>query len=120
MRSCEPIFAGGTARPNAVFKRLVTFAGIQEKINVETGIVKEWSLVDLRKTYATYYHEQMSESSIEVLAHSVDGVTYRHYAHREPLALKAITTISQPSAFMALPHGIEEECPCCQWKFAGE
>lgn len=61
-----------------------------------------------------------AESAIEVLGHSVDGVTYRHYAHRDPLAFKAITTMPQPSAFMALPRGIEGECPCCRRKFAGE
>ena len=66
------------------------------------------------------YDEHMPESSIEILGHSVSGVTYRHYAHRDPLAFKAIMTIPQPSAFMALPRGIEGECPCCRRKFAGE
>ncbi|MCS7471331.1 hypothetical protein NZK35_32150 [Stieleria sp. ICT_E10.1] len=116
----EPIFSGGTARPNAVFKQLVALAGIRDKIDIETGIVQDWSLKDLRKTCATFYDEHMPESSIEILGHSVDGVTYRHYAHRDPLAFKAITTIPQPSAFMALPHGIEGECPCCRRKFGGE
>ncbi|NOY40361.1 MAG: hypothetical protein GXP26_00805 [Planctomycetes bacterium] len=45
---------------------------------------------DLRKTCATYYDEHMPESSIEILGHSVSGVTYRHYVHRAPLAFKAI------------------------------
>ncbi|EMI16560.1 hypothetical protein RMSM_06516 [Rhodopirellula maiorica SM1] len=114
----EPIFFGGTARPNAVFKRLIALAGIRNKVDIETGIAKDWLLKDLRKTCATYYDEHMPESSIEILGHSVSGVTYRHYAHRDPLAFKAIMTIPQPSAFMALPQGIEDECPCCRRKFA--
>ena len=36
-----------------------------------------WVLKDLRKTCATYYDEHMPESSIEILGHSVSGVTYR-------------------------------------------
>lgn len=116
----EPIFAGGTARPNSVFKRLIALAGIRDKVDVETGVAKDWLLKDLRKTCATYYDEHMPESSIEILGHSVSGVTYRHYAHRDPLAFKAIMTIPQPSAFMALPHGIEGECPCCRRRFVGE
>jgi len=38
----------------------------------------------------------------------MSGFTYRHYAHHDPLAIKAIMTIPQPSAFkglhMALGH----------------
>jgi len=116
----EPIFAGCTARPNANFKRLITLAGIRDKVDVETGVAKDWLLIDLRKTCATYYDEHMPESSIEILGHSVSGVTYSYYAHRDPLAFKAIMTIAQPSAFMGLPHGIDGECPCCRQRFAGE
>ncbi len=110
---------GGTARPNAVFKRLNALAGIRDKVDIETGVANDWLLQDLRKTCATYYDEHMPESSIEILGHSVSGVTYRHFAHRAPLAFKAIMTIPQRSAFMALPQGIEGECPCCRRKFAG-
>jgi triacylglycerol esterase/lipase EstA (alpha/beta hydrolase family) len=60
---------------------------------------------DLRKTCATYYDEHMPEWSIEILGHSVGGITYRHYAHRAPLAFKAIMTISQPSAIHSLVKG---------------
>ncbi len=115
----EPVFVGGTARPNAVFKRLIALAGICDKVDIETGVAKDWLLKDLRKTCATNYDERMPLSSIEILRHSVSGVTYRHYAHRDPLAFKAIMTIPQPSAFMALPQRIEGECPCCRRKFAG-
>ena len=31
----------------------------------------------------------MPESSIEILGHSVGGVTYRHYAHRDPLGVQS-------------------------------
>ena len=49
----------------------------------------------------------MPESSIEILGHSVAGVTYRHYAHRAPLAFRAIMTLPQPSAFAAMVNGFD-------------
>ena len=61
----------------------------------------------LRKTCVTYYDEHVPESSVEILGHSAGGVTYRHYAHRAPLAFKAIMTIPQPSAFSALAIGVD-------------
>lgn len=48
----------------------------------------------------------------------VGGIIYRHYAHRAPLAFKAIMTIPQPSAFMSLVRGFESQCPCCRRAFA--
>jgi hypothetical protein len=42
------------------------------------------------QTCATYYDEHLPESSIEILGHSVGGITYRHYAHRAPLAFKSV------------------------------
>jgi hypothetical protein len=55
--------------------------------NVETGREEPWELKDLRKSYATYHDEHVPESSVEILGHAVSGITYRHYAHRAPLAL---------------------------------
>ncbi len=49
------------------------------------------------KTCATYHDEHVPESSIEILGHSVRGITYRHYAHRAPLAFKAKMTLPQPT-----------------------
>lgn len=92
-------------------------ANIKPKRNVESGAEQPWLLKDLRKTCATHYDQHLPESSIEILGHSVGGVTYRHYAHRDPLAFKAITTIPQPSAFLSLVKGIDGECPCCRRKF---
>jgi hypothetical protein len=69
-------------------------------------------LKDLRKTAATYYDEHVPESSIEILGHSVAGVTYRHYAHRAALAFRAIMTPPQPSAFAAMAKGFDGHCPC--------
>ena len=57
-------------------------------------------------------------TSIEILGHSVGGVTYRHYAHRDPLAFRAIMTIPQPSAFSAMVNGFDGQCPCCRRQFA--
>jgi hypothetical protein len=51
----------------------------------------------------------MPESSIEILSHSVGGVTYRHYAHRDPLAFKAIMSLPQPTAFNAVLQGFDGE-----------
>jgi hypothetical protein len=75
-------------------------------------------LKDLRKTCATYYDEHVPESSIEILRHSVGGITYRHYAHRAPPAYKAIMTLPQPTAFSALIKWSDGECPCCRRRFA--
>ena len=93
-------------------------AGIRPRTNAETGVEEPWELKDLRKTCATYYDEHLPESSVEILGHSVGGITYRHYAHRAPLAFKAIMTLPQPTAFSALIHGHDGECPCCRRPFA--
>jgi integrase len=113
----QPVFHCGSSRPNAQFQRLCALAGVKPKQDVETGEEKQWILKDLRKTCATYYDEHMPESSIEILGHSVGGVTYRHYAHRDPLAFKAIMSLPQPTAFTALVHGFDGECPCCRRRF---
>lgn len=113
----DPVFQGGSARPNVRFQTLCQLAGIKPKSNTETGAEESWELKDLRKTCATYYDEHVPESSIEILGHSVGGVTYRHYAHRAPLAFRAITTLPQPSAFSALINGYDGDCPCCRRPF---
>ncbi len=92
----QPVFHCGSSRPNEQFQRLCTLAGVKPKRDIETGDEKSWVLKDLRKTCATYYDAHMPESSIEILGHSVGGVTYRHYAHCDPLAFKAIMSRSQP------------------------
>jgi integrase len=111
----DPVFLGGGVRPNARFRELCRLAGINPKTNVQTGEEEPWVLKDLRKTCATYYDEHVPESSIEILGHSVGGITYRHYAHRTPLAFKAIP---QPTAFSALQKGFDGQCPCCRRHFA--
>lgn len=113
----EPIFTGGGCRPNLRFRDLCQLAGIKPKTNIETGNDELWELKDLRKTCATYYDEHVPESSIEILGHSVGGVTYRHYAHRAPLAFKAIMTLPQPSSFASMVRGFDGECPCCRRTF---
>ena len=90
---------------------------IRPKLDIETGQQVPWHVKDLRKTCATYYDEHIPESSIEILGHAVGGITYRHYAHRDPLAFRAIMTILQPSAFLALVKGHDGECPCCRRPF---
>ena len=93
-------------------------AGIRPRLDIETGEEEPWELKDLRKTCATYHDEHVPESSVEILGHSVRGITYRHYAHRAPLAFRAIMTLPQPSAFSAILRGGDSECPCCRRRFA--
>jgi hypothetical protein len=114
----DPVFLGGGSRPNTRFQELCNLANIKPRKNVETGEDESWELKDLRKTCATHYDEHVPESSIEILGHSVSGITYRHYAHRAPLAFKAIMTLPQPSAFTALVRGFDGQCPCCRRPFA--
>ena len=55
---------------------------------------------------------------MEILGHSIGGITYRHYAHRAPLAFRAIMTLPQPTAFQALVKGSDSECPCWRRSYA--
>ncbi|HJZ91427.1 MAG TPA: hypothetical protein VKE40_11180 [Gemmataceae bacterium] len=114
----DPVFFGGGARPNTRFQRLCELADIKPRANSETGKEEPWELKDLRKTCATYYDEHVPESSVEILGHSVGGITFRHYAHRAPLAFRAIMTLPQPTAFSALVRGFDGECPCSRRPFA--
>jgi hypothetical protein len=100
------------------FQALCGLAGIKTGLDIETGKQEPWELKDLRKTCATNYDEHVPESSIEIIGHSVGGITYRHYAHRAPLAFRAIMTLPQPTAFSALLTGRDSECPCCRRRFA--
>ena len=112
-----PVFLGG-ARPNARFQELCDLVGIQPRADIETGRPEPWELKDLRKTCATYRGAHVPESSVEILGHSVGGITYRHYTYRAPLASKAIMTLPQPTAFAALARGFDGEGPCCRRRFA--
>jgi hypothetical protein len=66
----------------------------------------------------TYDDEHAPESSVEILGHPVGGITYRHRACRGPLAFRAIMTLPQPTAFLALRKGRDGECPCCRRRLA--
>ena len=55
----------------------------------------------LRQQPRARARRRVPESSVEILGQSAGGISYRHYAHRAPLAFKAIMTIPQPSAFLA-------------------
>ena len=67
----DPVFLGGSSRPNTRFRQLCDLARIEPKTDVETGEDKPWVLKDLRKTCATYFDEHVPESSIEIFGHSV-------------------------------------------------
>jgi hypothetical protein len=102
--------AQGTA--NASWK-----VGIPPKTSVETGEPRPWVLKYLRETCAACYDAHVPESFVDILGHSTGGITYRHYAHRAPLAFRAIMTVPQPSAFAALAKGFDGQCPCCRRRF---
>ena len=112
-----PVFLGGGTRPNKRFRELCQLAGIGAKSDLETGEERPWVLKDLRKTCATFYDEHVPESSVEILGHSAGGVTYRHYAHRAPLAFRAIMSLPQPMAFKGMSRGFDGQCPCCRRTF---
>ena len=114
----SPVFTGGSSRPNLRFRQLCSIAGLEPRLNMESGAEEPWQLKDLRKTCATYYEEHIPGSSVEILGHYARGITYRHYAHRDPLAAKAIMTIPQPTAFTGLAKGITDMCPCCRRPFS--
>jgi hypothetical protein len=109
---------GGGARPNARFQALCGLAGIKPRLDIDKGEEEPWELKDLRKTCATYHDEHVPESSVEILGHSVGGITYRHYVYRAALAFRAIMTLPQPSAFSAILRGGDSECACCRRLFA--
>ena len=113
----SPVFLGGSSRPSNRFRELCTLAGISQKRDIESGAERPWVLKDLRKVCATYYDEHVPESSVEILGHSAEGITYRHYAHRAPLAFKAILSFPQPTAFKTLARGFAGQCPCCRREF---
>lgn len=117
-RPDSPVFLGGGARPNTRFETPCVLAGIKPGMDIETGRDEPRELTDLRKTCATYHNKYVFESSIEILGHSVGGITYRHDTHRVPLAFKAIMALLQPTAFSALLKGHDGECPCCRRRFA--
>jgi hypothetical protein len=104
-RPDAPVFLEGGARPNVRFHALCGLAGIKPRLDIETGEEEPWELKDLRKTSATYHDEHVPESSVEILGRSVSGITYRHYAHRAPLAFRAIMTMPQQSAFSVILRG---------------
>ena len=109
----ELAFAGPMQRLSLSVSSLASI----QMLDIETGQHVSWHLIDLRETCETYYDQHVPESSIEILGHAVGGITYRHYAHRDPLAFRAIMTIPQPSAFLSLVKGHDGECPCCRRAF---
>jgi hypothetical protein len=58
--------------------------------------------------------QHVPESSVEILGHSVGAITYRHCAHRAPLAFRAIMTLPQPGAFSVIVRGGDSKCQYCR------
>ena len=124
MPHTAPYRMKGTLTRDGSLYQFKDFAGtvgdsdLHGTLDIETGEEEPWELKNLRKTCATYYEEHVPESSVRILGHSVGGIMYRHYAHRAPLAFRAIMTRPQPAAFSALARGFDGECPCCRRRFA--
>lgn len=114
------VFEGGGLRPNLRFQGLCQLAGIRQLVEIETVDETQWLLKELPKACAMYYDEHMLESSVEFLEHSVKGMTYRHYAHRDPLAFKDLMTIPLPSSFRGLANVFDGQFPCYRREFALE
>ena len=93
-------------------------AGIKPRLDIETGEAEPWELKDLRKTCTTYHDEHVPESWWRSWGIRSAGSLYRYYAHRSPLAFRAIMTLPQPSAFSAILRQGDSECPCCRRRFA--
>lgn len=104
----SPVFRGGGGRPCERFQQLIKLAGVKPNQDLDTGREIPWVLKDLRKTAATWHDENIPDSSVAILGHALgkqrgsDGVTHKHYASRDPLAFKAITTLPQPAAFRSI------------------
>jgi hypothetical protein len=106
-RPGAPVFLRGRARPNALSQAPGKLAGTRPRPDVETGREEPRELKDLRKTRASYRDEHVLESSIEILGHSVEGITCRHSAYRAPLAFRVIRALPQPTPFSTIPRGID-------------
>jgi len=73
-----PRCSTGVGHARTLASKLCSLAGIKARLDIETGEEEPWDLKDLRKTCATYYDEYVPESSVEILGHSIGGITYRH------------------------------------------
>ena len=100
------------------FQELCDLANIKPRTNVETSANEPWELKDLRKTCATYYDEHMPESSIEILGHSVGGITYRHYGIPRSVGVQGDNDASATNGIFSITRGYDGECPCCRRQFA--
>ena len=73
--------------------------GDSQRTRSHPECVCRYCRIALAKSFPKVRAEHVPESSIEILGHSVAGVAYRHYAHRGPLAFRAIMTIPSPVVF---------------------
>jgi len=96
----EPVFGtSSVGKPNEVFRRLCRWAGVPDKLDIESGDVSNWVLKDLRKTCATMHGPDTGRL---MLGHSSGSITEKHYANSVPRLVEAIHKLPQPEAFRAI------------------
>ena len=96
-------------RPCDVLRRLIAWAKVPPKLDVETGRAMPWVLKDLRKTCATSHGEEVARL---VLGHSAGTITGKHYASSLPRLVEAFRQFAQPAAFRTIldPDFVPPHC----------
>jgi len=91
--------AAARGRPCRILRKLIRWAGIPDKLDVETGAAVPWVLKDLRKTCATAHGPDVARL---VLGHSSGSITERHYASSLPRLVEAFRSFPQPPALRGI------------------
>lgn len=77
----------GRSKPNEVFRELISRAGLEDKLDAETGDTQPYVLKDLRKTCATAHGAVRGRL---ILGHADGTITEKHYANQLPEVLAAV------------------------------
>lgn len=93
--------AGGN-HPNVKYRRLCLLAGLAPKLDPITGEARQWDLKDWRKIAAAWADAADYGQAAQLLGHTSDGTTYRHYVDRQIRACRAILNRPQPPSFRSI------------------
>lgn len=94
--------AAGGVRPNKRFRRLCDLGAVPQKLDLETGKLREHELKDLRKTCGTMHDANLPESGPRMLGHSTGTITDKHYSHTLPALITAMRTFRHPRSFYSI------------------
>jgi hypothetical protein len=97
--------AAGGVRPNNRFRKLCAFGKVPQKLDVESGKIRQHELKDLRKTCGTMHDANLPESGVRMLGHSTGTITDKHYSHTLPAMIAAMKTFTHPRSF----HSIRDQ-----------